>query len=329
MYLDNATYGSVASRLQPFFFYEIKTEKGQIVEYGQMGATTSRSGNAVTIAPVPGTVWQSSSSHRTAAGSGYRFRFIGQALYSGEQREREKIQTCIGVFGVNERTNSVATRFRSTFGSGDARFGRLGNAERLTNLTLCEHLVLSGSGESNHTHVGFRAKTGYIYDVNITIGGTWGFGSQTGVATYGVDFGIQYSFKSTTTTTWGSWLNATLTDATSGTLTYDASNAAKYNWNTENGIDTLAFEGVDKDTESGDSRFACLLKAKYVAGGTGFKDTALPQSINFAVGGNTGAFYNTADMDIRFRPVYAATESNRQVEKVYIADATLKAIRNG
>ena len=182
MYLSAATYNGVASRLQPGFRYEIRDSGGIIVERGLM-TSVSRSGTSLTIVPSSTTIWQQSSTHRGTAGTGYEFRFIGAALYAGEERERNKIQTCQAAYNNGEATVDVATKYRATFGSGSARIGRLGNAARLLNLTLCEHL--------NSEHLGFRALAGHVYDVSMTVGGTWAFGSA-GSGPYGLDFGLQF-----------------------------------------------------------------------------------------------------------------------------------------
>ena len=320
MNLSATTYAGVASRLQPGFRYEIKNGGGTVVERGLI-ASASRSGTSVTLVPVANTVWSTSSTHRGTAGTGYEFRFVGAAAYSGEQREREKIQSCQCAYVSNENTatDTLAGNviYKSTFGTGNSRVGRMGNAitGRLINNTQCEHL---GSG-----HLGFRAITGYIYDVVMLVGGVYNFSNATPANShYGMEIGLQYSQKATNTSTWGSWNDCNNSDSTSGTFTYDKSNFGVV----DGGGNAMTLE---RDNRASASKILSLLRTKWISGGVqNWLDTAVPISMVFSVGGSQSPFRNTANMDIRFRPVYAATNGTIPINAVYGTNGSLRAIRN-
>ena len=220
--ISTTKYATIASRIQPGFRYEIINSQRVVVERGLIVAAT-RSGTSSVITINPSSVWQTDSTHRGGVTTGNTFRFVGAAAYSGEQREREKTQACQCAYVSNENTSTDTLAgnviYKSTFGTGNSRVGRMGNAitNRLINNTQCEHL---GS-----EHLGFRAISGYIYDVVMLVGGVYNFSNATPANShYGMEIALQYSYKATNTSTWGGWNDCNNSDSTSGTFTYDKSN---------------------------------------------------------------------------------------------------------
>ena len=178
-------------------------------------------------------------------------------------------------FTTNRATSKRGWAIGDGSGTDEATFDQIDN--------FC---LVSGSLDFNT----MRAESGGKYECRLDGIGTF-YCTETTNA--GIDLGLQFRHKATSTNTWGSWQDCKLEDISetiggSSVTTYDVSKL----------YGSTSTEGIQRDTASGNARFHSIFRTK-IYGNTGHQDISPPFWVAFIIG--DGGLFPVTDRDYQFR----------------------------